>query len=427
MIDSALAAPDRPPADGELTFLEARRVLAGFSGGPRLEFLLGMSGTADPLSVYLEAAAARRGRSAATTFLPFGTLGQFLNSAQQPHVKEALLVFPWDLAPELDWRSGVPADRVQPAEILARARDVATLATKRGCRLLYIAAPTPPVCGTASDDAALRHQLDALAAMSGCVMLPPQAFSLSGYFTSGCPVAGAWLGRVAGAVVSSLLLDHAASAKLLVTDLDNTLWGGIVGEDGVEGLALGPSASGFRHYVYQSLLRRLRREGALLAAVSRNDQAIVDQALASDSMMLSAADFVSVRASYLPKSAQIRDLAQRLNIGLDAVVFVDDNPIEQAEVRGALPQVRVIAFPGRDNALPEFLDTLAGAFARAEVTSEDRERTDLYRRRADGELPSGASGADLTQFLQSLRMRLDMRDRSNGDRTRAVQLINKTN
>jgi FkbH-like protein len=422
------AAPLSAPAtiDG-LSFLEAKRTLSAFAGGPTLPFLFAASGTMEPMRVYLEAACARRQRTADARVLPFGTLGQFLSTSSRPERPEVFLLFPWDLAPELDWRSGVPRTRVVRGDVLARADATVAALARRDASLFYVPCVTPPVSGHGADDTSLRQQLDSRVVAAGASLLPPDVFSLAGYFASGCPVAGAWLGRVAVQAVSALLDPLPAAAKLLVTDLDNTLWRGVLAEDGVDGVAFDQSGAGFRHYIYQSLLLRLRREGTLLAAVTRNDHSTVAPLLDSQEMPLSTGDFVAVCASYHAKSAQIRDLAARLNLGLDSVVFVDDNPIELEEVSIALPEVRVLAFPKTDDGLPPFLERVAGAFGRRELTAEDRDRTEMYRRRADGMLPSTASPADLRAFLTALDMELEFHDRSNGNRDRAVQLINKTN
>ena len=426
MASTLAAAPmsGRPDVTG---FLDAQRVLSQFRGGEPLAFLFGMSGTADPFRVFLDAACAARERTADARFLPFGTLAQFIAGGGDARHPEILLLLPWDFAPELDWRSGVPRDRVALAPVLSHAERVADSVARRGARVFYLPAPTPPVAGHPADDAALRQQIDALAVRIGATFLPAGAFTLSGYFSSGCPVSGGWLGRVASCAVDALLPLPTAPAKLLVTDLDNTLWRGVLAESGPDGIAYDAEGGGYRHYVYQSLLLRLRREGALLTAVTRNDYAVVAPVLDGGSMVLSSGDFVAVYASYNAKSSQIRDLAKRLNLGLDAVVFIDDNPLEVEEVRTALPDVRVLTFPDRDDGLPEFLDSVATIFGQRAVTEEDRSRTELYRRRADTASPSIEAGADLTAFLASLDMRLTIHDRSSGDRSRAVQLINKTN
>jgi len=101
--------------------------------------------------------------------------------------------------------------------------------------------------------------------------------------------------------------------------------------------------------------------------------------------------------------------------------------VELAEVSLQLPEVRCLAFPAHDDELPAFLDSLATLFAHRDITAEDRERTEMYRRRLAGMVPSDLEGADLTRFLEDLKMTLTIHDRSRGDWTRAVQLINKTN
>ncbi len=410
-----------------MNFLEARRLLAEFPGGPELSFLFALSGTAEPFQLYLEAAGAKQGRTARPRFLPFNTLQQHL-AAGGDEGPAVYLLLPWDLVPETDWRSGLPIDRARASDAIGRAEGVAEQLRRRpGASLLYLAAPVPPVIGHADGERALTHALESIAAGLGAVRVPPEAFSLSALFGSGCPVGGTWLGRVAALALEALTASRPPTAKVLVTDLDNTLWAGVIAEDGAEGVRFGSEGAGYRHYVYQTLLARLRREGTILAAVTRNDHAVVLPPLRSGSMPLKEDDFVAICASYHAKSAQIRQLAQQLNLGLDAFVFVDDNPVECEEVHQALPAVQVLRFPDRDDGLPGLLDQLSALFGRRELTAEDRERTGMYRRRLEGLAPADSDGADLTRFLGDLRMRLIVHDRSQGDRTRAVQLINKTN
>jgi FkbH-like protein len=409
-------------------FLDARRIITRFEGGPEFPFLFAMSGTPEPIGLYLDAACAKRGRAARVRFLDFGTLGQFIASRQDVREAEAVLLFPWDFVPELDWRSGVPTERVDVAAAISRAEAIAaSLAHRAGSQFLFVPAPTPPVTGYTAGDDGLRRSIEGIAIGIGATLVPGDAFSIGTYLASGCPIGGGWLGRVADMAVHSLLAPPTTAAKVLVTDLDNTLWNGVIAELGAEHIAYGPDGAGFRHFVYQTVLARLRREGVMLAAVSRNDRATVDPPLVSGRMTLSTDDFVAVCATYEAKSAQVLELARRLNVSTDAFVFVDDNSIECEEVRAAIPNIRVLSFPDRDDQLPAFLKELTAAFSQRALTSEDRERTALYRRRLEGMVPSTASGADLTAFLAGLSMRLVLHDRSRGDRARAVQLINKTN
>ncbi len=410
-----------------MKFLEAQRLVSTFRGGEPLPFLFALSGTAEPFALYLRAAAARRGRAADVRLLPFNTLAQALRRDADPAVTEVFLLMPWDFAPEADWRSGVP-ESVDRETLDARAAETARLLARRPqARLLYLPAPLPPLFPDPARSVAFARSLESLALGLSARLLPADAFALGGYLSSGCPVGGTWIGRVAEAVVEVATAPPAEPRKVLVTDLDNVLWNGLIAEEGPEGIACEASGPGYRHFVYQSLLRRLRHEGTILGAVSRNDPEVVLAPFRSGRMLLREDDFVAIIGSYHAKSAQIRELAQRLNLGLDSFVFVDDNPVEVAEVSLALPDVRCVMFPHHDDDLAQFLDELARLFPHRMITAEDRERTDMYRRRLEGMATHDVQGADLTRFLQDLTMTLTIHDRSRGDRTRAVQLINKTN
>jgi len=411
-----------------MNFLEARRIVDGFAGGPPLAVLLGMSGTGEPLELYLRAAAASRGYDARMRLLPFNTLQQALLQPPASTEREVFLLLPWDLAPELDWRSGVPSERLDHAATVARADAIlARLRDRRGAALLYLPAPIPPAFADRPTLGAIAGLLQSRAVEAGARLLAPEDFSLGSYFASGLPVAGRSLGSVAATVIELACTPAREPAKLLVTDLDNTLWRGVIAEDGPTGIEWGAEGAGYRHFVYQTLLRRLRGEGVLLAAVSRNSPEVALAPLKSGRMALQEDDFVTVVASYHAKSAQIRELARQLNLGLDAVVFVDDNPVELQEVSQELPTVHCLQFPHQDDGLPDLLATLATRFARSQLTAEDRDRTELYRRRLESMVPQTDDGADLHAFLRDLGMRLVLHDRSSGDRARAVQLINKTN
>lgn len=411
-----------------MNFLEAHRILSGFTGGTPLDFLLGTSGTPDKLDVFLRAAAAQRGYAAHVRTLPFNTLGQALLSPPQAGDREVFVLLPWDFVPEADWRSGLPANSLDEGVLRERARATATLLARRaGARLLYLPAPIVPLFPAPAINAGLEAWITSVAHSLGAHVLPVDCFSLASYLSDGSAFAGRRLGVVAEAVAERAVAAPPETCKVLVTDLDNVMWHGVVGEDGLDGIRYGPEGIGYRFFVYQTLLAKLKREGVLLAAVSRNDEDLAFGPFRTGRMTLGVDDFVTIIASYNAKSAQIASIAEQLNLGLDSFVFVDDNPIELAEVSARLPAVRCVRFPESEEGLPALLEEIVALFARPLVTSEDRERTELYRRRLQGMVPSAAKGADLTAFLRDLGMTLTVHDRSTGDRTRAVQLINKTN
>lgn len=414
-----------------MNFLQAHAIVKAFAGGPALPFLVGMSGTAEPLSVFLSAAAAQHGYEATLRFLPFNTLQQAVHEPRTPGEHECFVLMPWDLVPELDWRTGLSRTELQEPELQARAHDLLRRLAERGARVVYVPAPCPPLWLDPLRNASLLQWLLGAALQVRATVADEGAFSLRSYLASGLPIDTTQLGAVASVIVSAITdttrFPESPSAKVLVTDLDNTLWSGIIGDDGVEGIAYRPEGKGYRHFIYQTALRRLRESGVLLAVVSKNDEQPALAPFAIGDMVLDRSDFVAFYASWNAKSAQIRALAEQLNLGLDAFVFVDDNPVELAEVERELPAVHRLLFPSSEKALPTLIAELTRLFARAAITDEDRERTALYQRRLQSAVPSVGSGGDVYAFLRELDMTMTIRDRSTGDRTRAIQLINKTN
>ncbi len=217
------------------------------------------------------------------------------------------------------------------------------------------------------------------------------------------------------------------SAKCLVLDLDNTLWGGVIGDDGVEGIALGQgSALGEAFVAFQDYARSLARRGVILAVCSKNDEANARAPFERHpEMRLALSDIASFVANWNDKPANIRAIAQDLNIGLDSLVFVDDNPFERALVRRELPMVAVPELPDEPALYAECV-AAAGYFEAVAVTAEDRARGAQYQANRERAALAGAA-TDLESYLRSLEMRLLWRRFDRIGLARIVQLINKTN
>ncbi|MBI5725302.1 MAG: HAD-IIIC family phosphatase [Planctomycetes bacterium] len=214
--------------------------------------------------------------------------------------------------------------------------------------------------------------------------------------------------------------------KVLILDLDNTLWGGIVGEAGPLGVALGESPDGEAFVAFQKHLKALSRRGVLLAACSKNNPEDAREVfLKNPNMALSLEDFAAFEASWQPKSAVVERMAETLNLGLDSFVFFDDNPVEREEIRHALPDVEVVEVPA-DPA--EYVRAIEDGlwFETAGLTDADRKRSEQYRvegkRRA-----AAATFASMDEYMASLEMAGEVRDIDDADMQRAVQLIGKTN
>ncbi|NUT41480.1 MAG: HAD-IIIC family phosphatase [Thermoactinospora sp.] len=216
------------------------------------------------------------------------------------------------------------------------------------------------------------------------------------------------------------------SRKVLVLDLDDTLWGGVVGDDGLTGIELGPLYPGNAYLELQRRARSLRRQGVLLAVSSKNEPEIVDRVFAEHpGMLLRTGDFVARAVGWQPKSDQLRRLADSLGLGLDSFVFADDSRFECEQVRQALPGVAVAHLRG-DPAGHAAALLGPDHFAVLATTEVDRDRTGLYRARFDRER-AAASFASAEDHLRSLRIRVTVGEADDYTVPRLVQLASRTN
>ncbi|MEO6092978.1 MAG: HAD-IIIC family phosphatase [Novosphingobium sp.] len=215
--------------------------------------------------------------------------------------------------------------------------------------------------------------------------------------------------------------------KALVLDLDNTLWGGVIGDDGVEGIVLGQgSAAGEAFLAIQRLALDLRGRGVVLAVCSKNEDAAARQPFREHVEMLLRENHIAVfQANWTDKASNLRAIAETLNIGVDALVFLDDNPAEREQVRRELPSVGVPELPDDPALYPRML-AAAGYFDTVAFSDEDRARADLYQSNAErAELMASAS--DMDSYLASLAMACTIGPVDAPSRARTAQLINKSN
>ena len=234
------------------------------------------------------------------------------------------------------------------------------------------------------------------------------------------PVYGDLVGRL-------LATKQGLSYKCLVLDLDNTLWGGVIGDDGLEGVVLGQgSASGEAYVAVQEYAREQARRGVILAVCSKNDDAVAREPFEKHpDMVLKIGDIACFVANWQDKASNLRHIAERLNIGIDSLVFLDDNPFERTLIRQELPMVAVPEV-SEDAALYPYTLADAGYFESLVVTDEDRERSGQYQGNTQREALRESS-TDMDSYLRSLEMKLIWRRFDQLGLQRTVQLINKTN
>ena len=248
-----------------------------------------------------------------------------------------------------------------------------------------------------------------------------------GWFESKQPCAAGLLVEVCRELARLILALRQPPKKVLVLDLDNTLWGGVVADDGLEGIELGDtSPRGEAFKAFQKYIRSLKDRGVLLAVCSKNDLARAQEAFEQHrEMVLRLADFVAFKANWEPKSDNLRQIAAELNLGLDSLVFVDDNPAEIDIVRQFAPAVTTILL-GPDPA--EYVGQLQDCrlFEPHSITVEDVERTGQYRAEKDRQQLL-ASATDMETYLASLAMEATISEFVPVDVPRLSQLINKSN
>jgi FkbH-like protein len=214
--------------------------------------------------------------------------------------------------------------------------------------------------------------------------------------------------------------------KVLVLDLDNTLWGGIIGEDGPNGIKIRDGHLGESFKAFQSTIKGLQETGIILAIASKNNEEDVKEVFnIYPDMPLKWADFIVTRINWLDKSANIVDIASTLNVGLDSIVFVDDNPLECERVRTALPEVTVVHLGNEPHSFIDQLLDAANLFP-LKITHEDKIRSDSYRSESKRN-ESKCSTIDENEFLSSLELVIEIGPPEPNEYDRVVQLINKTN
>lgn len=214
--------------------------------------------------------------------------------------------------------------------------------------------------------------------------------------------------------------------KVLALDCDGILWGGVVGEDGIDGIALSNDYPGRSFRLFQQMLLELKGRGILLVLVSKNEEADVWDVFDNHpEMMLKRSDIAAYRINWKEKSTNLSEVAKELNLSLDSFVFVDDSPIECSEVRANSNEVTVINMP-KESAL--YVETLSKlwCFDSASITTEDRVRTELIAQEQQRrELQHNVT--NLETYLESLQLVVEIRAAEETDLPRVAQLTQKTN
>jgi FkbH-like protein len=452
---------------GSVEFQRRWRQLCDAPGERRpLRVALVGSFTLDTLVPYLGCFLAQRGFAPAFIIAPFNQVYQSLLDANgivrsaKPDVVLVLTRLEDLCAPQLQQMATLVPDAVETARAdahaeVARLRSALLGFEQSEPSALVVGTLPPPASSPlglldASHPASLHHLVrelnltlwhSAQQARSMRLVDIEEVFGALGTertwdhrmaYLAGCPLSTAALRFLGARLARMLAALFLPAAKVVVVDLDNTLWGGIVGEDGPQGIVLGESGLGAAFVAFQEALLSLRAQGVLLAVASKNNEADVFQVFDNHpAMRLRREHWAASRIGWQSKSTSLKELAQELSLGLDSFVFVDDSATECAEVRRLLPQVTVIELPPDPARYVEVLRSHP-ALDRMRLTAEDLMRAvsfDAQKARARAQLSSAdlSDPEALRAHLKSLELKVIVRRLRSGDVPRAAQLTQKTN
>lgn len=246
------------------------------------------------------------------------------------------------------------------------------------------------------------------------------------WLTARLPIAAGYLLPMAREWMRFIVPLSGRTAKVLVVDLDNTLWGGVIGEDGMTGIKVDPEYPGAAHQALQRTVLDLSRKGILLAVCSKNNLDDAMEALEKHpGMLVRAKDFAALRINWTDKSQNLREIAQELNVGIDALAFLDDNPFEREQVRAALPEVTVIDLPNNPLEYAAAVRNCA-ALERLTLSSEDQQRTKMYAAQKDRAVAEHRFQSK-EDFFRFLEQEAELEPVSDLTLARVAQLTQKTN
>ena len=251
-------------------------------------------------------------------------------------------------------------------------------------------------------------------------------FSSKMWYMGSIPYSKEGMETIAATIDASVDMIFQTPKKVLVLDLDNTLWGGVLGECGVEGICLAESKLGAIYRDAQYIIKSMAAKGVMLAVSSKNNPSDVEKVWSHPHMVLKKEDFVALKIGWEDKAVNIKAMAEELNVGLDSFVFVDDMPQEREAVRLLLPMVTVPKWPEKKEDIPDFFSKVYEEyFKKCTTTGEDLLKTEQYRDNA--KRAQYAKGLSYEDYLKGLKLKAERVDIDEQVLVRMAQLSAKTN
>ncbi len=255
-----------------------------------------------------------------------------------------------------------------------------------------------------------------------------QFYSNKMWYVSNMPYSREGLNAVSAELDRILRTFFGERKKAIVVDLDNTMWGGVVGEDGIDGIELSHHKEGQRYFDFQKQMLEMKNRGIVFAINSKNNVEDAEKAIQNHpAMAFRLEDFVSRKINWNSKAQNIKEIVQELNISESGFMFIDDNPVEREIVRGECKGVEVPEFPEDTTELITFAENIWNEYCRPpRVLEEDRKKTLMYQNEAKRKQEMGGC-LNLEDYIAKLEMIVDIHPMRRDELDRVVQLINKTN
>ena len=255
-----------------------------------------------------------------------------------------------------------------------------------------------------------------------------QFYSNKMWYMSSMPYSRDGLNAVSNEIDRVLGAAFTTRKKIIALDLDNTLWGGVIGEDGVDGIELSNHKEGQRYYDFQRQLLEMKNRGIVLGIVSKNNEEDAEAAIRNHpAMLLRDDEFVSRKINWENKALNLKEMEGELNLTEGGFIFVDDNPVERETVKGECPDMLVPDFPEDTTELLSFAEDIWLDYCRPlRVIGEDLKKTQMYQNEAKRKLEMESS-LNLDDYIAKLGMVVDIHRMRDTELERVVQLINKTN
>lgn len=417
----------------QLSFLDATKILKDIAklNLDKKTIIFISSFELNQLEIYIKALYVKNGFDLKIKKIEFGTLRQTLIKNQfDEGIKDAIILLaPWDFVESFNWRTGFPL-AIQKLEDLEKELKFFYNLCKnikfKNVKFIYFECPYLKVLSDDSENRILKNKIKIYAEKLSCLFLDNNFFCISNYLSNGFPFRNKDVGKIALRIFEYLFYKK-NNKKIIFLDLDNTLWNGVLGENGIFGIKADAKESGYQFFIFQSFLKNLKNNGILLAIVSKNDIDLIYKAFEKNNFILKKDDFVKIIGTYEPKSLQIKNILKSLNILEDASIFIDDNEIEIKEVSLACSRVTCEQYPNEIDHLPLFIERISKYFDFRNLTNEDRNRTNLYKLKLGNITTKKGESQNLDNYLKSLQQKLNIKECNKENFERALQLLNKTN